>query len=51
MFGQLPRQGGVLDQSARLMYLFEHVSAAESERELLEQKKAERERQKNAGKR
>jgi len=51
LFGQLPKPGGVLDQPAKLMYLFEHISAAESEREILEQKKADRERAKNASKR
>ena len=50
-FGQLPRPGGVLDQPARLMYLFEHISTAESEREFLDQKKADAERKRNAGKR
>jgi hypothetical protein len=49
-FAQLPKPGGVLDQPSKLMFLFEHISAAESERDLLEQKKAERARQ-HAGKR
>lgn len=50
-FGQLPYPGGVLDQPARLMYIFEHISAATLERQELEQVKANRKATQNAGKR
>lgn len=44
-FHQLPRPGGVLDQPWKVMFLFEVVSAAESERDIRDQKKADQEAQ------
>jgi hypothetical protein len=49
-FGQFPDPGGMLQQRSRLMYIFEHINAAASERELLDQKKREAaEKRANAG--
>jgi len=45
VFSQLPRAGGVLDQSARLMYVFEAINMAESERELRDAERRKKEAQ------
>jgi hypothetical protein len=50
-FKQLPSQGSVLDQPARLMHLFEGIMFAKAERDTKDAKEQEREAKRSARKR
>lgn len=43
-FGVLPDPGGWLQQSARIVHIFEQISIAESERQIRDQAKQDSER-------
>jgi hypothetical protein len=51
LFHALPSSGGVLDQPFKVMILFEAISAAESERDILEEARRKREAKQSAGNR